>query len=88
MYVPLFVESSYSLLKSVINISSLCKKCVNMGLKAVAVTDNHNLFGAMEFSLEAKKAGIKPIIGCRARLEGNRELLLYCKDSTTTTAWD
>ena len=33
-------------------------------MPAVAMTDHGNLFGAIEFYQEAKKAGIKPIIGC------------------------
>ncbi|MGZ6311332.1 MAG: DNA polymerase III subunit alpha, partial [Bdellovibrionota bacterium] len=33
-------------------------------MKSVAMTDSHNLFGAIDFYLSAKKAGIKPIIGC------------------------
>src|SRR5947199_7260467 len=33
---------------------------------AVAMTDDGNLFGAIEFYQEAQHAGIKPIIGCEA----------------------
>lgn len=80
MYVPLFVQTSYSLLQSVVDIVALCKKCKQLGLPAVAITDVQNLFGAMEFSLECQKQGVKGIIGCRVRVEGNRELLLYCKN--------
>ncbi len=32
-------------------------------MPAVAITDNGNMFGAVEFYLNAKKSGIKPIIG-------------------------
>ena len=32
-------------------------------MPAVAVTDNANLFGAMEFGAAAKKAGVQPIVG-------------------------
>ena len=35
-------------------------------MPAVAMTDHGNLFGAIEFYQEAKRAGIKPIIGCEA----------------------
>lgn len=80
MYIPLFVQSSYSLLQSMVDISALCKKCKQLGLSAVALTDAHNLFGAMEFSLECQKEAIKGIIGCKVKIEGNRELLLYCKN--------
>jgi DNA polymerase-3 subunit alpha len=33
-------------------------------MPAIAMTDHGNLFGAIEFYLKAKEAGIKPIIGC------------------------
>ena len=33
-------------------------------MPAVAVTDRANLFGALEFSQAAAKAGVQPIIGC------------------------
>jgi len=33
-------------------------------MPAVAVTDRNNLFGALEFSQYASRAGIQPIIGC------------------------
>ncbi|MDR0485903.1 MAG: DNA polymerase III subunit alpha [Elusimicrobiota bacterium] len=33
-------------------------------MKALAITDHGNMFGAMEFYWAAQKSGIKPIIGC------------------------
>ena len=35
-----------------------------MGQPAVAITDHGNVFGAVEFFKAAKKAGVKPILGC------------------------
>ncbi len=35
-----------------------------MATPAVAITDRANLFGALEFSQAAAKAGVQPIIGC------------------------
>lgn len=37
-------------------------------MPAVAITDTGNLFGALEFSLAAAKAGIQPIVGCQIAL--------------------
>jgi DNA polymerase-3 subunit alpha len=34
-------------------------------MPAVAVTDTGNLFGALEFALAARDAGVQPIIGCQ-----------------------
>jgi len=33
-------------------------------MDSLAITDHGNMFGAIDFYLEAQKAGIKPIIGC------------------------
>src|SRR5690606_27305196 len=42
-------------------------------MPAVAVTDTGNLFGALEFSQEATKAGLQPIIGCNLGLRRTLE---------------
>lgn len=48
-----------------------------MGMAAVAVTDSGNLFGAMEFSLEAAKSGIQPILGARLPVGEQGHHLLF-----------
>jgi DNA polymerase-3 subunit alpha len=58
----------------------LVKFCLDNGIKQIAITDNHNLFGAVEFSLKCGKHGIKAIIGVKVRIEGNRSLLIYAKN--------
>jgi DNA polymerase III alpha subunit len=40
-------------------------------MPAVAVTDNGNLFGALEFATACAEAGIQPIIGCEIALLPN-----------------
>ncbi len=35
-----------------------------MGMEAIAITDHGSMFGCLEFFNEAKKQGVKPIIGC------------------------
>jgi len=42
------------------------KRCGELGMDSVAVTDHGNLFGAIEFYTKAKAAHIKPIIGIEA----------------------
>lgn len=60
----LHVHTQYSLLQGAIQVESLCEEAAKMGMGAVAISDTHNLFGAIDFYLSAKKAGIKPILGC------------------------
>lgn len=62
-FVHLHTHSAYSLAEGAIRVKDLVKLCVKNNMPAVAVTDTNNLFGAMEFALEAAKAGIQPILG-------------------------
>lgn len=63
-FVHLHVHTEYSLLDGAIRIKELVKKVKMMNMKAVAITDHGNMFGAIELYKECKKEGIKPIIGC------------------------
>lgn len=67
-FVHLHVHSAYSLAEGAIPVKTLVKKCAVMSMPAVAMTDSGNAFGAMEFSLEASKLGLQPIIGTRILL--------------------
>ncbi len=62
----LHVHTQYSILDGAANIPSMIKKAVNDGMKAIAITDHGNMFGVKEFHNEAKKRGIKPILGVEA----------------------
>ncbi len=64
-FTPLDVKSSYSLLKSPTRISDLVTTAKERGYKALALTDENVLYGAVEFYNAAKKAEIKPILGLR-----------------------
>ena len=63
-FVHLHLHSMYSLLDGAIRIPDLVRKTCDYGMKAVALTDHGNMFGAVDFYREAKKNGVKPIIGC------------------------
>ncbi|MCY2925845.1 MAG: PHP domain-containing protein, partial [Planctomycetota bacterium] len=65
-FVHLHVHSHYSLLDGANRIGELVKTAKGMGMKALALTDHGNLFGAVEFYKAAKDAGIKPILGMEA----------------------
>ncbi len=65
-FVHLHLHTEYSLLDGAIRMRELMKKAKEFKMPAVAMTDHGNLFGAIEFYQEAKRAGIKPIIGCEA----------------------
>lgn len=62
-FAHLHTHSHYSLLEALPKIEDLIAAAKADGQEALAVTDNGNLYGAIEFYKEAKKSGIKPIIG-------------------------
>ncbi len=68
MFIHLRVHSAYSLLEGAIPVKKLISLAKKHEMLAVAMTDTGNLFGAMEFSLAAKDAGIQPILGCQIQL--------------------
>ncbi|MCG6929318.1 MAG: DNA polymerase III subunit alpha [Desulfofustis sp.] len=63
-FVHLHVHTQHSLLDGAIQVPELLKKCSEYQMDAVAVTDHGAMYGALEFFVKAKKAGIKPIVGC------------------------
>jgi DNA polymerase-3 subunit alpha len=69
-FVHLRVRSAYSLLEGAIKadkIVALAKACE---MPAVAIADRANLFGALEFSVATKDAGVQPIIACALPVSG------------------
>ena len=63
-FVHLHLHTQYSLLDGACRFGQLFDAAKANGQTAVAITDHGNMFGAIEFYKEAKKHGIKPIIGC------------------------
>jgi len=63
-FVHLHVHTQYSLLDGANKIDPLIAKANASNMPAIAMTDHGNMFGAVEFYEKARKAGIKPIIGC------------------------
>src|SRR3989344_1973341 len=63
-FTHLHVHSHYSLLDGLAKIDDLIAKTKELGMDSLALTDHGALYGAVEFFQKAKKAGIKPIIGC------------------------
>ena len=63
-FVHLHLHSQYSLLDGAVKIGDLVQRAREYKMPALAITDHGNMFGALEFYLKARDAGIKPIIGC------------------------
>ncbi len=63
-FVHLHLHSQYSLLDGAIRFEELFPLLEAYRMRAVALTDHGNMFGAIEFYHEAQKHGVKPILGC------------------------
>jgi len=63
-FVHLHLHTEYSLLDGACHIDELVEQAASMGMKAMAVTDHGNMFGAVAFHDAATARGIKPILGC------------------------
>jgi len=99
-YVHLRTHSEYSLRDSTIRIpekpeygdpakakqANLVSRAVELGLPALALTDDSNLFAQIKFYRAAEKAGIKPIVGCDVWIANADDparpdrLTLLCRD--------
>jgi len=95
MFVHLHLHTEYSLLDGACRITELLDTAAERGDTAVAITDHGVMYGAVDFYKEAKKRGIKPIIGCevyvaqRTRFDKvheldaeHRHLVLLCENNT------
>lgn len=58
------MHSEYSLLDGSCRLKDLVEKAKAFNMPAVAVTDHGTMYGTVEFFKMAKKAGVKPIVGC------------------------
>jgi DNA polymerase-3 subunit alpha len=65
-FVHLHVHTEYSMLDGAARLGDLFAETVNQGMPAIAMTDHGNVFGAYDFYQQARKAGVKPIIGTEA----------------------
>lgn len=62
-FVHLRLHTEYSLVDGLVRIKPLAKQVAKMGMPAVAVTDQSNLFALVKFYKAAMAEGVKPIVG-------------------------
>jgi DNA polymerase-3 subunit alpha len=67
-FAHLHLHTDYSLLDGAIQIKPLAERVKELGMKACAMTDHGNMYGAVSFYKEMKAHDIKPIIGCEVYL--------------------
>src|SRR5210317_366478 len=86
-FVHLHLHTEFSLVDSTLRLKQLVERTRELGMPAVAITDQFNLFGLVKFYRAAVAAGIKPIAGADV-LVGNPEdpdhasrLVLLCQNN-------
>ena len=91
-FTHLHLHTEYSLLDGACRIEGLMQRVKALGQTAVAITDHGVMYGCVDFYKAAKKAGVKPIIGCEVyvatrtrfdkvnRIDGSNHLVLLYKN--------
>lgn len=63
-FVHLHCHTEFSLLDGAARINRLIDRAADFKMPALAITDHGTMFGVIDFYKAAKRAGIKPILGC------------------------
>ena len=73
-FTHLHLHTEYSLLDGANKITNLVTRAKELGMTSVAMTDHGNMFGAIDFYQQMKKAGIKPIIGMEGYIHNGENI--------------
>jgi DNA polymerase-3 subunit alpha len=63
-FVHLHLHTEYSLLDGAGHVGELVAEAERLGMRAMAITDHGNMFGAVSFHDACRERGVKPILGC------------------------
>ncbi len=80
LYAELQVTSNFSFLRGASHPEELATTAAALGLEAIAITDRNSLAGIVRAHANAKKAGIRLVVGCRLDLADGLSLLCYPTD--------
>jgi DNA polymerase-3 subunit alpha len=86
-FIHLRLHSEYSIADGIVRIPEAVAVAKQDAMPALALTDLNNVFGLIKFYQEARKSGIKPIIGCDVFVSNPAErdqpfrLLLLCQSN-------
>ncbi len=79
MFIPFYIKTDASLLKSLIKIDDLIERAKQLNFKALAISDN-KMYNVMEFYEKCHNADIKPIIGLEITIS-DLPITLYAKNN-------
>ena len=63
-FIHLHNHTDYSLLDAAQSVDMMINRISDINMDSIAVTEHGNLFSLIPFYKQAKKAGVKPILGC------------------------
>jgi len=67
-FAHLHVHTQYSFLASSVKVSALAKRAKELDLSAVAMTDSHSMFGAIQHYKKCHDLGVLPILGAEVNV--------------------
>ena len=71
-FVHLHVHTEYSLLDGSGRIGDLLDRTKELGMDTIAITVHGSMFGVIEFYKQAKRKGVKPILGSEVYVAINK----------------
>ena len=87
-FVHLRMHSEYSVTDSTVRLDDAIHKVKDQGVGALGLTDLNNIFGGLIFYTHARKAGMKPILGCDLVIQNESDrdkpyrLAIFCQNKT------
>jgi len=74
--VHLHLHSYYSFLAGTLSIERIIQQARRAGYPALALTDTNNVSGVMEFYMQCRRAGMRPVVGAEFRAGSERAVSL------------
>src|SRR3990172_5349152 len=81
-YVELHAHSHFSFLDGASSPQELIRRAADLSMPALALTDHGGLYGMVRFMMEAREAGIQPIVGAELTTDGGGHLTLLVQDAS------
>jgi error-prone DNA polymerase len=81
-YAELHCHSCFSLREGASTPRQLVERAMSLGYHALALTDHDNVYGAMEFSTQAREQQLTAISGAEVTLTNGHHLTLLVRDQT------
>src|SRR5437763_8466055 len=81
VYTELHCHSAFSFLDGASLPDELVPVALDLGHRALALTDHNSVSGSMEFAVSARALGLRPIHGAEVDLDDGRHLTLLVQDA-------